>query len=95
VAQYIPEYLPLVLTPAEPSIRLSVFMEPEVKSEESRFMQTVSYGSLVNSLSYIAVATRPDIDRTVHALQRVHSNPSRHIGRRHCECYNIYVARRH
>jgi hypothetical protein len=41
-------------------------------------MQTVPYGSLVGSLSYIAVVARPDIVRAVRSLQRAQTNPSRH-----------------
>jgi hypothetical protein len=77
VAQYIPEPAPPVLTPADPNIRLSVLMGPEPTSDEFRFMQTVPYGSLVGSLSYIAVVARPDIARAVHSLQRAQNNPSR------------------
>ncbi len=77
VAQYIREPSPLVLTPADPNIRLSVLMGPEPTSDEFRFMQTVPYGSLVSSLSYIAVVARPDIARAVHSLQRAQNNPSR------------------
>ena len=77
VAQYIPEPSPPVLTPADPNIRLSVLMSPESTSDEFRFMQTVPYGSLVGSLSYIAVVARPDIARAVHSLQRAQNNPSR------------------
>ena len=49
---------------------------PEPTSDEFRFMQTVPYGSLVDSLSYIAVVGRPDIARAVHSLQRAQNNPS-------------------
>ncbi len=51
-------------------------MGPEPTSDEFRFMQTVPYGSLVDSLSYIAVVGRPDIARAVHSLQRAQNNPS-------------------
>ena len=40
-------------------------------------MQTVPYDSLVGSLSYIAVAVRPDIARAVHTLQRAQAHPTR------------------
>ena len=77
VAQYVPEPSPPVLTPADPNIRLSVLMGPEPTSDVFRFMQTAPYGSLVGSLSYIAVVARPDIARAVHSLQRAQNNPSR------------------
>ncbi len=77
VAQYIPEPSPPALTPAEHNIRLSVLMGPKPTSDDFRFMQTVPYGSLVGSLSYIAIVARPDIARAVHSLQRAKNNPSR------------------
>jgi hypothetical protein len=61
VAQYIPEPSPPVLTPADPNIRLPVLLSPEPTSD-------VPSGSLVGSLSYIAVVARPDIARAVLSL---------------------------
>ena len=40
-------------------------------------MASVPYDSLVGSLSYIAVAVRPDIARAVHTLHRAQAHPTR------------------
>ena len=77
VAQFLPDLTPPVMTPADTNIHLSRLMEPAPDSEEFQFMQTVPYGSLVGSFSYIAAVARPDIARAVHALQRAQQNPSR------------------
>ena len=76
VAQYLPDDHPPVLSPADPGVRLSARACPVPGSDEERFMASVPYDSLVGSLSYIAVAVRPDIARSVHTLQRAQAHPT-------------------
>jgi len=75
-AQYLPDDHPPVLSPADPGVRLSARACPVPGSDEERFMASVPYDSLVGSLSYIAVAVRPDIARSVHTLQRAQAHPT-------------------
>ena len=70
VAQYLPNCHPPVLSPADPTVRLSAHTQVIPGSDEEAYMRTVPYMSLVGSLSYIAVNVRPDIARAVHTLQR-------------------------
>ena len=58
----------------DPGLRLSADMGPSTPSE-IREMQDVPYGQAVGSLFYLAVATRPDISRTVGNLARFSKNP--------------------
>ena len=77
VALYLPDIHPPVLSPADPGVKLSARACPAPESEEHQFMKNVPYDSLVGSLSYIAVAVRPDIARAVHTLQRAQAHPTR------------------
>ena len=61
-------------TPMEPGLRLSAEMGPTTPSEV-REMQEIPYDQAVGSLFYLAVATRPDIARTVGNLARFSKNP--------------------
>ncbi|KAL7278649.1 hypothetical protein ACG7TL_007650 [Trametes sanguinea] len=61
-------------TPMDPGLRLSADMGPSTPSA-IREMQDVPYGQAVGSLFYLAVATRPDIARTVGNLARFSKNP--------------------
>ncbi|KAL7278120.1 hypothetical protein ACG7TL_008091 [Trametes sanguinea] len=61
-------------TPMDPGLRLSADMGPSTPSA-AREMQDVPYGQAVGSLFYLAVATRPDIARTVGNLARFSKNP--------------------
>ncbi|KAL7285881.1 hypothetical protein ACG7TL_000992 [Trametes sanguinea] len=61
-------------TPMDPGLRLSADMGPSTPSA-AREMQDVPYGQDVGSLFYLAVATRPDIARTVGNLARFSKNP--------------------
>ena len=76
-AQYLTDDHPPVLSPADPGVRLSARACPVPGSDEAIFMASVPYDSLVGSLSYIAVAVRPDIARAVHTLQRAQAHPTR------------------
>ena len=58
----------------DPGLRLSADMGPAT-SADVRDMQDVPYGQAVGSLFYLAVATRPDIARTVGNLARFSKNP--------------------
>ena len=58
----------------DPGLRLSADMGPSTPSE-IREMQDVPYGQAVSSLFYLAVATRPDISRTVGNLARFSKIP--------------------
>ena len=53
----------------DPGIRLSSDMAPSSPSDV-REMQDIPYNQAVGSLFYLAVATRPDIARTVGNLAR-------------------------
>ena len=57
--------------------RLSARACPAPESDEHHFMQSVPYDSLVGSLSYIAVAVRPEIARAIHTLQRAQAHLTR------------------
>ncbi|KAL7280846.1 LOW QUALITY PROTEIN: hypothetical protein ACG7TL_005790 [Trametes sanguinea] len=61
-------------TPMDPGLRLSADMGPSTSSAV-REMQDVPYGQAVGSLFYLAVATRPDIARTVGNLACFLKNP--------------------
>ena len=54
-------------TPMDPGLHLSAEMGPKTSSEV-REMQDIPYDQAVGSLFYLAVATRPDIARTVGNL---------------------------
>ena len=56
-------------TPMDPGLRLSADMAPCMPSDV-RDMQKIPYNQAVGSLFYLAVATRPDIARTVGNLAR-------------------------
>ncbi len=81
VAQYPPHCHPPVLSPADPTVRLSANTKVIPGSDEETYMRNVPYMPLVGSLSYIAVNVRPDIARAVHTLQRAQAHPTRaHFG---------------
>ena len=63
-----------VSTPMDPGVRLSADMAPTSPSD-IRDMQDIPYSQAVGSLFYLAVATRPDIARTVGNLARFSQHP--------------------
>lgn len=63
-----------VATPLDPSIRLSNDMCPTTE-EERQEMDSVPYSSVVGSLMYLMLGTRPDMATTVGTLSRYVSNP--------------------
>ena len=58
----------------DPGLRLSADMAP-TSPADIRAMQDIPYGQAVGSLFYLAVATRPDIARTVGNLARFSQHP--------------------
>ena len=58
----------------DPGLRLSADMAP-MSPADIRAMQDIPYGQAVGSLVYLAVATRPDIARTVGNLARFSQHP--------------------
>ena len=63
-----------VSTPLNPGLHLSTSMSPQNDAEASE-MQQVPYISIVGSLMYLAVTTRPDIAYAAGVLARFNSNP--------------------
>jgi hypothetical protein len=63
-----------VSTPLNPGSRLSTSMSPQNTAEASE-MHQVPYISVVGSLMYLAVTTRPDISYAAGVLARFNSNP--------------------
>lgn len=63
-----------VSTPLDPNIKLSASMSPKTP-EEIAAMHSIPYINAVGALSYLAIATRPDISYTVGVLARFCKNP--------------------
>lgn len=63
-------------TPMDGNSKLSKEMEPSME-QESKEMKGVPYQSLIGSLMYLAVSTRPDIAYTVSAMSQYHRNPGK------------------
>jgi hypothetical protein len=61
-------------TPLDPSVRLSTSMSPQTP-DETAAMKDIPYINAVGALSYLAIATRPDISYTVGVLARFTKNP--------------------
>ena len=65
-----------VSTPLDGNIKLSREMGPKT-SEEMEEMSRVTYQSLIGSLMYLAVSTRPDIAYAVSSLSQFNQNPGK------------------
>jgi len=69
-----------VKVPIHVSVRLSAEQCPKTQEEEEG-MSCVPYASVVGSLMYAMVCTRPDIAHAVGVLSRFMSKPGRSTGR--------------
>ena len=61
-------------TPVEKSLSLSLYMCPKTPEEKEK-MSRVPYASVVGSLMYAMMCTRPDICYVVGLVNRFQSNP--------------------
>jgi hypothetical protein len=64
-----------VATPLDPSVKLSKSMSPTITQEDLDKMRTSPYRSIVGSLMYAMIATRPDLAVSVGTLSRFLQNP--------------------
>ncbi|KAL3821238.1 hypothetical protein ACJIZ3_007143 [Penstemon smallii] len=69
-----------VSTPLTPHFKLSADLSPS-NDEERKYMAQVPYASLIGSLMYAMVCTRPDISQAVSMVSRYMHNP----GKKHWE----------
>ncbi|GBM31933.1 Retrovirus-related Pol polyprotein from transposon TNT 1-94 [Araneus ventricosus] len=63
-----------VKTPLDPSVKLTKEMCPKTEAEKDE-MSLYPYRSLIGSLMYLAIYTRPDICHTVRHLSQFNENP--------------------
>ncbi|GBM21244.1 Copia protein, partial [Araneus ventricosus] len=63
-----------VKTPLDPSVKLTKKMCPKTEAEKAE-MSLYPYRSLIGSLMYLTICTRPDICHTVSYLSQVNENP--------------------
>ncbi|GBM98011.1 Retrovirus-related Pol polyprotein from transposon TNT 1-94 [Araneus ventricosus] len=63
-----------VKTPLDPSVKLTKEMCPKTEAEKAE-MSWYPYRSLIGSLMYLAICTRPDICHTVSYLSQFNENP--------------------
>ncbi|GBL78726.1 Retrovirus-related Pol polyprotein from transposon TNT 1-94 [Araneus ventricosus] len=63
-----------VKTPLDPSVKLTKEMCPKTEAEKAE-MSLYPYRSLIGSLMYLAICTRPDICHTVSYLSQFNENP--------------------
>jgi len=76
-----------VSTPLTTHFKLSAKQSSSNEIEKTD-MQRVSYASVVGSLMYVMVCTRPDIAHVVGTVSKFLSNP----GREHSDwCFNLTV----
>ena len=65
-----------VSTPLAPHFKLSASMSPK-NDTEREYMSKVLYASVVGSLMYAMVCTRPDISQAVGAVSRYMHDPGK------------------
>ena len=65
-----------VCTPLAPHFKLSEKMCPKT-DEEKKYMEQVPYASVVGSLMYAMVCTRPDLSQAVSMVSRYMHNPGK------------------
>ena len=70
----------LVLTPIASHFKLSCAQSPQTE-DERKFMQRVPYSSVVGSLMYSMVCSRPDLAYVVSMVSKFMSN----LGKQHWE----------
>lgn len=63
-----------VQTPLNPSVKLSKAMSPK-NEEERKEMSSKPYRSLIGSLMYLAISTRPDITHAISQLSQFNEDP--------------------
>ena len=66
----------VVTLPLAPHFKLSLAMCPH-NEEEKGLMSTVPYESVVGSLMYLMVCTRPDLAYAMSKVSRYMSNPGK------------------
>ena len=66
----------LVSTPLAPHFKLSASMSPK-NDAEWEYMSKVLYVSIVGSLMYVMVYTRPDISKAVGVVSRYMHDPGK------------------
>ena len=65
-----------VVTPLAPHFRLSGKQSPII-AEDKAYINNVPYASVVGSLMYAMVCTRPDISQAVSVVSRFMVNPGK------------------
>ena len=69
-----------VSAPLAARLKLSVDLRPQLE-EDKEYIPSVLYGSVVRSIMYAVVFTRPYILHAVRVGRRYMSNPKRNIGK--------------
>ena len=59
------------------NVKLIKDMCPKTKQEKSE-MKNIPYHTLIGSLMYLSVATRPDIPHALNFIHQFNNNPDKH-----------------